>query len=603
MRPDSKPPFHQHPALRVSTAPHPVNRSLADISPLSKCIDAWARFLIAEDGTHYPDRQRILDGLQHGVRIGYEGPRDNRPATPRADRNHVDEHSSDPAHVKFVSQEMEKEVALGRRAGPFTLPPFPNLIVSPLGVATKKHETKLRLVHDYSYPKTGKACSTSVNFHIPEKMRATILSSFDDAIDILAEVQSLSAASLHENPDFSPQLLKIDVKAAYRLIPIHPDDYHLLGMYWGGAYYVDLVAPFGLGSACQLWELIATALEWIFVQHLHITRIVHYVDDYLVICESLSLAHQRRADILAMCATLGVTISLEKLEGPTQVLKFLGIGIDVSKWVVFLDPARVTQVQFELDGFAKASHVSIHDLQCIAGLLNFCCKVIRQGRSFLRRIINYIAYLTKKVRSVLQPYPIANSVLLDIQWWQKHLPTFNYTTSIIPAAFPARKLGDPLYICTDACTNGFGAICGRHWLHGTWSHRHELDSRTNDSSERAKRDSMPFKEMLAIVIATATWGHLFRNQNITFLCDCEPVVFALNWGDSKRKNLMALIRLFASLAIQHQFSYQISHIDGVKNVFADALSRSDLARFHSLPCPHLYFRSSPCQPVIPSYSI
>ena len=36
-------------------------------------------------------------------------------------------------------------------------------------------------------------------------------------------------------------LAKIDIKHAYRNILIHPDDRHLLGMYWEGALYIESV--------------------------------------------------------------------------------------------------------------------------------------------------------------------------------------------------------------------------------------------------------------------------------------------------------------------------------------------------------------------------
>ena len=112
-------------------------------------------------------------------------------------------------------------------------------------------------------------------------------------------------------------MCKIDVESAYRLIPVHPDDYHLLGMIWNGKYYIDLVTPFGLASACQLWEEIATALEWIIRTHLHIIVILHYVDDYFVLSPSLAIGQLQIDMILHLCKILGVPISTNKLIGPT----------------------------------------------------------------------------------------------------------------------------------------------------------------------------------------------------------------------------------------------------------------------------------------------
>ena len=41
----------------------------------------------------------------------------------------------------------------------------------------------------------------------------------------------------------------MDVKSAYRNVPVHPDDRHLLGMRWRNEVYVDTTLHFGLRSA------------------------------------------------------------------------------------------------------------------------------------------------------------------------------------------------------------------------------------------------------------------------------------------------------------------------------------------------------------------
>ena len=43
------------------------------------------------------------------------------------------------AQPEIVSDNLTKEVALGRVAGPFSTPPFSNLHVSPIGLVPKKH--------------------------------------------------------------------------------------------------------------------------------------------------------------------------------------------------------------------------------------------------------------------------------------------------------------------------------------------------------------------------------------------------------------------------------------------------------------------------------
>ena len=57
-------------------------------------------------------------------------------------------------------------------------------------------------------------------------------------------------------------IAKIDIKSAYRLIPICPRDKKWLGMEWRGEVYMDGMLPFGLRSAPKIFNAVADGLEW-----------------------------------------------------------------------------------------------------------------------------------------------------------------------------------------------------------------------------------------------------------------------------------------------------------------------------------------------------
>ena len=101
----------------------------------------------------------------------------------------------------------------------------------------------------------------------------TVLSSFDDG-----EAMVVAAGR-------GCWLSKLDIKAAYRHIPIHPSDYHLLGFRWRDRFYYDRCLPFGMSSSVWRFEQYSTAIQWM-AQH-HYGRIlmylVHYIDDYLLV--------------------------------------------------------------------------------------------------------------------------------------------------------------------------------------------------------------------------------------------------------------------------------------------------------------------------------
>jgi hypothetical protein len=547
------------PPPSLTTSSQPSLAAAPAVTPLR--WQAFQHFLRS-----HPDQSMVAElvhDLQHGVRVGYTGPRDKfRPAPnlPIA-----------PEHCAFVDEEIAKEVELGRRIGPFDAPPFPNLMVSPIGVVTKKLSIKLRMIHHLSWPRGSFADSDSINEHISAEESETVLQSFDDAVRLLAALPPVSAASAAK-----PILLsKVDIKSAYRLVPVHPDDWPLLGMQWRGKYYYDNVLVFGLSSSCRHWERVATAAHWIAEHLFHLKLMVHYIDDYLLISVGQELASLQLAALLKLFRILGLPISVEKLEGPTPSLPFLGIQIDTSSMTIALEPARLSYVQSLLSEWMNMSSASIQQLQSLTGTLSFCCRVIRSGRIFLRRLINYTTHLSKrhKGRALTQARPLTDSVKKDIVWWMTYMKQFNGSMSIYPLEWCTDA---DMYIATDAGQQGYGAVFGKQWFYGTWSETEEKQS------QRADRDSMPWKELHTLVRAAATWGHEWKERNILFRLDCQPMVYAVTRGGSRDPEIMSLLRTLSYLSALNNFHYQVQHIPGLTNVGPDHLSRGRVSVFQSL---------------------
>ena len=77
-------------------------------------------------------------------------------------------------------------------------------------------------------------------------------------------------------------MAKLDIKEAYRIVPIHPDDRRFLGVCWQGQVYVDCQLPFGLASAPAIFSALGEALEWILRQR-GVKAVIHYIDDFLLL--------------------------------------------------------------------------------------------------------------------------------------------------------------------------------------------------------------------------------------------------------------------------------------------------------------------------------
>jgi hypothetical protein len=527
----------------------------------------------------HPDRQlvsELLHDLTEGVRIGYNGPRDKFRPSPNLPIL--------PEHESFVDSEIQKEVDSKRRIGPFDKPPFDNFIISPIGVVTKRLSSKLRMIHHLSWPRHQSADSDSINEHISPEDSETQLQSFDDAVHILAGLNPKLSKS------DSIRLIKLDVKGAYRLVFIHPDDWHCIGMQWKGKYYFDPFLVFGLSSACRHWERVATAVHWIAQHEFGIELMVHYIDDYLVICVSNDVAEIQLKKLCLLFKSLGIPLAHEKTEGPTSELTFLGIQINALTMTISIDPPRLVYIQSTLSDWMKKSQASIKEFQSLIGVLNFCCKVIRPGRIFLRRLINWCMFLSHKFKytSETKPHPISGSVKKDISWWLTYVNEFNGKMSVYPTVWCNYR---DMNIATDACVAGYGGVFNNQYFYGKWS------VEESKQAQRIDRDSMPWKELHTLVRAASTWGNRWTGKNIVFQLDCQPMVFAVDKGGSRDPEIMSLIRTLSYLAAKHHFNYKVEHIPGRKNVGPDLLSRGDVKSFleafqhlnlslvHALPLP------------------
>ena len=122
----------------------------------------------------------------------------------------------------IVETKLFKEMEAHRLAGPFPSHPLPHFRVSPLGVVPQKTPGEYCMIHHLSYPK-----GMSVNDGISSAFTRVTYATIDDA------VRGIKRAGV------GSYLAKTDVKHAFRIIPINPLDYHLLGMQWKGKYYFD----------------------------------------------------------------------------------------------------------------------------------------------------------------------------------------------------------------------------------------------------------------------------------------------------------------------------------------------------------------------------
>ena len=115
-----------------------------------------------------------------------------------------------------------------------------------------------------------------------------------------------------------------DIKSAFRLLPVHPADYELLGFTFEGMYYYDKCLPMGCSISCSLFEMFSTFLEFQVKLDTNSPFVTHYLDDFLFVGKSCQSCAQTLSTFTEICKELGVPLAHEKTVGPVQTITYLG---------------------------------------------------------------------------------------------------------------------------------------------------------------------------------------------------------------------------------------------------------------------------------------
>jgi len=140
---------------------------------------------------------------------------------------------------------------------------MPGVHVSPFGVIPKSELGRWHLILDLSSPDRG-----SVNDGITKEFCSLSYLSVDK---VAAGVVRLGRGAL---------MAKFHLKAAYRNVPVHPDDRWLLGMVWEDQLF--LMPPIWPQISSHDFHAVADALAFI-IKRKGVGWLEHYLDDFVVL--------------------------------------------------------------------------------------------------------------------------------------------------------------------------------------------------------------------------------------------------------------------------------------------------------------------------------
>lgn len=482
-------------------------------------IEEW-RTELEED----VDKDFLLQGLQQGFDI----------IMPDSELRPVRVHNHSSALSDEVRPQVEELINKEIRQGNYIVTSHEPTIISAIG-AVGKSDGGYRLIHDCSLPS-----ETCLNSYAPEFDKYNY-ESIDTAVGMIKQGYYLA---------------KIDIKSAYRHIPISVSSQRATGLYWRFAdgtesFLRDSKLPFGAKASPTIFHRISQAVKRMMVRRGY-QLIVAYQDDFLVIGETYDACLEAWMCLINLLLRLGFELSYPKLVAPTMSLVFLGIQIDTGTCELSLPETKLSQIQDKVSSFVHRKRATKQQLQSLAGSLNFAARVVRGGRTFLRRILDSIAKLRQQHHKVR----LRGAIRGDIAWWNSFLKDFNGAAAFIEEA-PITP------ILTDSCTTGAGAFCNGDFRYVNWE---------ADYPELASQH-INVKEAMIAALAVRRWGHLCQNRTIYLYIDNQCAVWALNKATCKSEVVMEAIREMFWASVKYNFVVKAQYMAGCKHVIADCLSR------------------------------
>lgn len=497
-----------------------------------------------------PDKEFLLDGIANGFSLHDSDVLSDPPK----------KNISVPRNYRSARQhatQIEDQLIGGIEEGHFQVLNDPPLFCSPLS-AVEKANGGIRVIHDLSSP-TGYCLNDNASK------------------DSDLHFQSVLDAVKHLQPN--SYMSKVDLKAAYRSVRIHPSSWKMTGFHWTfkgntkRTYLCDTRLPFGARKSPAIFHRITQAVRRSLLRRGYCPLVV-YIDDFLIISSSFEECQEALQTLISQLRALGFRIAWEKVEGPTQRLTFLGVELDVRTNRMTLNREKKDNLIALMKCHLASKRLSKKQLQKLAGKLSWAAHVIPWGRLHLRRIFDVLKTLTLDHHKCF-----STSISTDLEWWVQRLSEANYCEHL----WDTRPT---ITLQCDASQLAGGAFCVNDWFYTSWVADHPALANCH----------INIKELAIVVLAIERWIDVVRGHRVLVYTDSMATRGILNKATSPCTQAVMLLRKLTNLAMQFDFSVQAFHIRGDDNVLPDIISRFDYRGYlSSFPSSLAHCLSRPCE--------
>ncbi|KAI2644245.1 Transposon Ty3-I Gag-Pol polyprotein [Labeo rohita] len=298
----------------------------------------------------------------------------------------------------------------------------------------------------------------------------------------------------------------IDLKDALFHVSVLPQHRKFLRFAFRGEAYQYRVLPFGLAlSPCTFTKCVDAALVPLRLQGI---RILNYIDDWLILAASESLAARHRDVVLAHMKTLGLRLNAKKsVLSPSQRTTYLGVVWDSTTMQARLSPARIESILVAVKRVKEDRSLTVKQFQQLLGLMAAASNVIPFGLLYMRPLQWWLKTKGFSPRgNPLHMIKVTHRGLRVLVMWRK--PWFLNHGPVLGAPHHRVTLAD-------ASLTGWGAVMSGRSAQGLWTGRH-LSWHIN------------CLKMLAVFRALKYFLPDLRDHHVLVCTDSTAVVYYIN---------------------------------------------------------------------------
>ena len=363
-------------------------------------------------------------------------------------------------------------------------------------------------------------------------------------------------ASIRQALQTGEHTLQLDLKDAYFHVPIRKAYRKYMRFYVQGVVYQYKALPFGLSIAPRIFAKILKPILALLRETM--IRVHAYLDDWIMRLHDPRMGHRTAYLTVSLLRMLGWLVNFPKsVLYPRLSFEFIGLEWDLKVGSIKPREEKVTQFKKDCRVVKTGKLITAKKLASIIGVIKWMAEYVPLGKMHLKKLqLKVRTQWSQKRDGWKAKIMITRSMQDLIKWWTRQVNTRQGVPLKTPV--PDRE------IFTDASCHGYGAIMGKQKMSGVWSRRY-------------KDHHINVLELDAVRRALVTFAENVENSTVRVHSDNRTTVACLRRQGSLRSRILnSITAKILTWSAERNITIIPVHIQGYRNVEADALSRKDV---------------------------